>query len=194
MTRDEWTNSVDPHAMLALFRRRGLDRVVWRFSCACCRRIHDLLPADPRYLDVIQIAERFGEGAASDEDMVAARMTCEHACLDWEATLANSMPHRAAGSAIAAVECLLTGGLDRHDFPDVDAVGIAQGVSNWVATAVWVSKVASPPSEIRCDEVNGEAAVFKATELKKHAELLRRLSDGVDGSQLLVSHGVLVNS
>lgn len=71
MTLDEWNACRRPRDMLARLRLAD-PRKLRRFSIECCRRILHLLP-DPRSRRAIEVAERYNEGLATDEELVAAR-------------------------------------------------------------------------------------------------------------------------
>ena len=51
------------------------------YACACCRRIWHLL-SDQRSRDAVLVSERFGEGLASVEELIAAREAAQAASLD----------------------------------------------------------------------------------------------------------------
>ncbi len=70
MTPDEWEACQSPKRTLS--RLRAADpRELRRFAIACCRRILHLLP-DPRSQRLIEVAERYNEGQASEAEFQAA--------------------------------------------------------------------------------------------------------------------------
>jgi hypothetical protein len=72
MTEQEWQASVNAQKMIAALRGKGSERL-WRlFAVACARRVEVLLryPESRKALDV---AERFADGAATVEELTAAR-------------------------------------------------------------------------------------------------------------------------
>jgi hypothetical protein len=71
MTAAEWATS--PHALAMLDALEGSAHAVplRRFACACCRRLWELLPAESRH--ALEVAERYAGGAASEEELAAAR-------------------------------------------------------------------------------------------------------------------------
>lgn len=71
MTREEWDACRRPRDMLAGLRLAD-PRKLRRFSIECCRRILHL-PPDPRSRRAVEVAERYNEGLATDEDLRAAR-------------------------------------------------------------------------------------------------------------------------
>jgi hypothetical protein len=80
VTEQQWLTSEDPAAMLehlrneanppaAGCRNRPLisDRKLRLFACACVRQVWDKL-TDPRSRNAVEVAERFADGAATDEE------------------------------------------------------------------------------------------------------------------------------
>ena len=74
MTETEWLGSTKPGAMLEYLRIGHLasDRKLRLFLVACCSRILHLL-VDERSRRAVEIAGRFAEGQATEEDLLAAR-------------------------------------------------------------------------------------------------------------------------
>jgi hypothetical protein len=80
MTESEWLECTRPHPMLrymekndlpvALHERIWNDRKLRLFACAYCRDIWDLLNPHDRY--AVQVAERYADGNATVEEMLAA--------------------------------------------------------------------------------------------------------------------------
>jgi hypothetical protein len=78
MTEAEWLASDDPAAMLralsnAAVRLKGKarERKLRLFACACCRQVWGRLPSD-RAREAVEVAERFADGAATREELLAA--------------------------------------------------------------------------------------------------------------------------
>jgi hypothetical protein len=76
MTEAEWATCENPKAMLAFLadQRRAGDRKMRLFSCACCRRVPHAL-ADERANRAVEVAERYADGQADEEERERALET-----------------------------------------------------------------------------------------------------------------------
>jgi hypothetical protein len=74
MTETEWVACDDPKAMLAFLHTwsQASKQNLRLFSCAACRRVWPLL-TDERARRAIEVAERYADGAATDEEREAAQ-------------------------------------------------------------------------------------------------------------------------
>jgi hypothetical protein len=68
MTEAEWLACADPRPMLGHLRGRVSPRKLRLLTCACCRRVWDLL-ADERSRRAVEVAERFADGTADAEEL-----------------------------------------------------------------------------------------------------------------------------
>jgi hypothetical protein len=71
MTEQEWLASGKPDVMLQFLPRRGLDRKLRLFACACARRVSDLI-SDERPRTALAVAERYVEGQACLQELKKA--------------------------------------------------------------------------------------------------------------------------
>jgi hypothetical protein len=71
MTEAEWLQWRDPAMMLRHLRGKASNRKLRLFACACCRRIWDLLTEEGSR-KAVDVAERFADGLATDQDLSCA--------------------------------------------------------------------------------------------------------------------------
>jgi hypothetical protein len=73
VTEAEWLNCTNPTPMLEFLRVGGKasDRKLRLFAVACCRQIWDMLPAGLSRV-AVEVAERFAEGLASQDELGSA--------------------------------------------------------------------------------------------------------------------------
>ena len=113
MTEQEWLESADPAAMLEWITKSSRPRLMnvppsprklRLFVCACCRSIWHLL-ADERSRRAVEVAERFADGQATEEEASRAERDTAAVKNEW--------------SAFAAVAVNLPIGLDCfHKYPE----------------------------------------------------------------------------
>ena len=79
MTEQEWLTEKHPERMLLDFLREKVsNRKLRLFAVACCRRIWPLL-IDKRSQNAVEMAERFGDGLATDEEREIAYRVADNA-------------------------------------------------------------------------------------------------------------------
>jgi hypothetical protein len=78
VTQDDWRTCADPEPLLHFLRDRGSIRK-WRlFAVACCLRIGPLI-TDERSRRAVEVAARHADGAATEEELEAARSAAQQA-------------------------------------------------------------------------------------------------------------------
>jgi hypothetical protein len=96
MTEAEWLACTDPAAMLEFIRGKANDRKLRLFACACCRRVWNFLSDDEWGRRLVELAERFADGAACPEEVENAQEQSDSAaaCLGFASIGARSTARR----------------------------------------------------------------------------------------------------
>src|SRR5262249_14430696 len=91
MDEREWLDEDDVGSMLAFIGRRASRRKLRLFLCHCCRRMYDysrprnfifrlfysyMIPSK-EYLAAVDVAERYADGLASDDQLEDARQAAQ---------------------------------------------------------------------------------------------------------------------
>jgi hypothetical protein len=98
MTEAEWLSCTDPERMMP---GTASKRKLRLFACACCRR-PGLLLRDPRSLHAVEVAERFADGRATDDERVAAWTAARAVEPDSSSSLVHVAAAATAGYATVA--------------------------------------------------------------------------------------------
>jgi hypothetical protein len=78
MTEEEWLGATETRQMLELVREKGSDRKCRLFSVACCQEYRDRL-TDERSRNAVDVAERYADGGASEEELRLAETSAREA-------------------------------------------------------------------------------------------------------------------
>src|SRR4051812_13211300 len=71
MTEADWVGATDPAPLLRFAADRLTDRRRLLVMAGCCRRVWDLL-TDPRFRNVVVVAEAVAHGRAAEDDLTVA--------------------------------------------------------------------------------------------------------------------------
>jgi hypothetical protein len=88
MTEAEWLSCCDPETMLRFLERHHgpSDRKLRLFAVACCRLMFTKISVGKRYVEEVEVAERYADGRSSAAELWEARLysnsTAEHACMN----------------------------------------------------------------------------------------------------------------
>jgi hypothetical protein len=88
MTEREWLECADPGPMLRYLEKRGSERKLRLFACACCRLVWDLLD-EPASRRAMLVAEQYADDLASREARLSAAAAA-HAVADAAAADADA--------------------------------------------------------------------------------------------------------
>ena len=103
--QEAWDTAPDPSWVFWIASRQGVltNRELRLFAVWCARRVQHLL-TDPRSINAIDVAERYANGEATDEELAAARAAASAvfwAAASAAAIAADGAADRAAASAAA---------------------------------------------------------------------------------------------
>src|SRR5262245_5518452 len=78
MTEEEWLTAADPAPLLAFVRDEASERKFRLFARGCCRLAWERL-SDGRSRNVVEVAERFADGKATEPELQLSRTLAERA-------------------------------------------------------------------------------------------------------------------
>ena len=179
MTEQEWMGSGDPNAMLTRIRGKASDRKLRLFACACVRQIWDKL-TDPRSRNAVEVAERYAEGRATDEELSRA----------WDAAwdAARDAARDAAGNAARSKQADLLRDIAGHQHRRIgkwDSLTWCRGPVIPMATMIYEERdFASLPILADMLEENGCTEVLILNHLRG-LEICHRRWEGVNPCGLM---------
>jgi hypothetical protein len=152
MNETEWLCSMDPTPMLEFLWGKASDRKLRLFACACCRRVWHLI-SNERSRTVVEVAERYADGLANPDALVAAR----NAAPFYEGHLQEGPIHIFACDAASNVGLLN---------PWWAAAGAATETLAAVRDAPWIDNRSAPEDFIDAhgacvDERNTQASLLR---------------------------------
>jgi hypothetical protein len=184
MTERDWEVATDPSPMLRWLRSRASDRKLRLFACACVRRVAHLL-TDERSRHALDVAERFAEGWASEEDLRAAGDAADSAANDAMTTAHPSATADAAtNAAFAALNSTLPAAATAADYA---AANCASAVYHAHRVAAAASRQAERGAQCRLlREIFGNPfrpVVVESSWLAWHNGLVAELARGIDAER-----------
>lgn len=131
MSDDEWSRCSDPTPMLDFLTDKAGRRKFRLFSVACARRIPHLL-FDRRTFSRLDVAERYADGLASDEEDADSELAYADALRELQ--LANDPATENRRLAVACVEAgAIPRGTTRSDLASVCAEEVAGALASVVS-------------------------------------------------------------
>jgi hypothetical protein len=102
MTEREWLNAASPGPMLQHLARKLSDRKLRVFSCACCRRVWDVIPEDEGRR-AVEVAEQYADRAATGRALKAALTAAARSTPEDEDVIYSRAAFRSQQAMLAAL-------------------------------------------------------------------------------------------
>lgn len=125
MTEAEWLAATEPAFLLVFLRGKVSERKLRLFACACCRHVWKAFTEEPDR-QAVEVAERFAEGLATEEERLAA------AAMSGEGPEAASFM---AGDCLAGYEDSLRVEAGREDHALSGGSYAAECAAHWLPDA-----------------------------------------------------------
>lgn len=137
--REAWDHAPEPGWVVWMATQRGVltERELRLFMCFCARQNWHLL-TDPRSRNVVEVAERYVDGQASQEELATAGEAAQVAMEEVEAVV------RVACAAWAACAAYATAGAAAWMAERVAAAWMAASGITATQQAVWLRKNTKP--------------------------------------------------
>lgn len=115
MSESDWDRCTDPTSMLAFLSQRASDRKLRLFAAACCRRVWPLL-TDGRSRRAVEVAERYADEEADDEELRLAGSGAENVADAFAALSTTARGEAQCSAACAAVNATVTAAAISADY------------------------------------------------------------------------------
>lgn len=102
MTEAQWLASDDPSKMLAFLQGRASERKLRLFACTCGRRVWRLL-TDGRSRRAVELAERYADMEASDDELHFATVGAENVAETLTTSVTTAAEEAHASAAFVAL-------------------------------------------------------------------------------------------